>query len=211
VVTADHGEELLDHGQVGHASTTYDSTLFEELIRIPMIVVVPGWRAGAGAVIAAPVQLHDLMPTLLELAGVPRGDSAPEAISLVPLVERGEGGRRTIFASGAPCGYNCDEERWDDRIHVASDLRWKLLRFAPASGPTREVLFVLSEDPSERRPLAADRPEARELRDALDAALGQSRELRARIGEPLRFAAPTPKPAADVRLSPGGPPNPNPN
>jgi len=64
VVTSDHGEELLEHGRVGHGLT-----LFEEVIRVPLLIAVP-WRDQRLDVDAV-VRLVDLAPTLLELTGLP--------------------------------------------------------------------------------------------------------------------------------------------
>ena len=62
VVTADHGEEFLEHGYLGHGDD-----LYEESLRIPLIVRLPGEEA-AGQRIAASVSSLDLMPTFLEAA-----------------------------------------------------------------------------------------------------------------------------------------------
>ena len=45
MLTTDHGEEHLERGQVGHASTTRNGHLHEELVRLPLIV----WRPRSGA------------------------------------------------------------------------------------------------------------------------------------------------------------------
>jgi len=65
LVTADHGEEFLEHGSVGHGHALYD-----DQIHIPLVVRLPG-RAGAGGVRVAPVEQVDLGPTILAAAGVP--------------------------------------------------------------------------------------------------------------------------------------------
>ena len=66
VFTSDHGEELGDHGKVGHVHT-----LFDEVVRVPLIVRPPtatrGWTARVRDDLAAGV---DLMPTLLDLVGI---------------------------------------------------------------------------------------------------------------------------------------------
>ena len=41
VLTADHGEELLDHGHVGHASTSHHAILNEEVLRVPLLIADP--------------------------------------------------------------------------------------------------------------------------------------------------------------------------
>ena len=63
VLTADHGEEFLDHGGWEHGTNLHD-----ELIRVPLVIQAPNSPAG---VIDAQVQLIDLFPTLLEMAGAP--------------------------------------------------------------------------------------------------------------------------------------------
>ena len=63
VFTADHGEEFLDHGGVAHGHTMYD-----ELVRIPLIVAWPGQLEPR--TVAATVGHVDLAPTLCELAGI---------------------------------------------------------------------------------------------------------------------------------------------
>jgi arylsulfatase A-like enzyme len=63
VVTSDHGEELFEHGSLGHGKTVY-----EEVSRVPLIVKVPG---AAPQSIDAPVELIDVLPTCASLLGLP--------------------------------------------------------------------------------------------------------------------------------------------
>ena len=58
VVTADHGEEFFDHGNVGHGRS-----LYQEMLHVPLLVRGPG--VAAGLRIEQPVQLVDVAPTLL--------------------------------------------------------------------------------------------------------------------------------------------------
>lgn len=76
VVTADHGEEWLDHGGLSHLFTLYD-----ELLRIPLILFAPGQRA---ATMSDPVSNLDLLPTLLSLARIDAGRELP-GMSLLPV------------------------------------------------------------------------------------------------------------------------------
>lgn len=64
VVLSDHGEEFGDHGSSGHGRT-----LFEEQLRVPLIVRLPGGR-GAGTRIESPVRIVDLLPTVSDLLGI---------------------------------------------------------------------------------------------------------------------------------------------
>ncbi len=65
VFTADHGEEFEEHGLMGH-----HQTLFEEVIHVPLLLLVPQHTARTD--IHDMVELIDVAPTLLDLAGVPR-------------------------------------------------------------------------------------------------------------------------------------------
>ena len=60
---SDHGEELFEHGLLGHGMS-----LSEELVRIPLVLAGPGVAAGRRS---HTVSLADVGPTLLELAGLP--------------------------------------------------------------------------------------------------------------------------------------------
>ena len=61
LVAGDHGEGLGDHGE-----TTHGIFLFQEVMRVPLIVHGPEWGIRP-AVVDAPVSLTDLAPTVLEL------------------------------------------------------------------------------------------------------------------------------------------------
>ena len=67
VLTADHGEGLLDHGFMGHGPI-----LYEETVRVPLLF---RWseRIPAGSVIQGPVEIVDVVPTILGLAGISPG------------------------------------------------------------------------------------------------------------------------------------------
>ena len=78
VVTSDHGEELKDHGHWNHGHSVYD-----ELLRVPLIVSGPGVPAGRR--VRELVQLVDVAPTILEMAGI-RPPQAFEGESLRGLV-----------------------------------------------------------------------------------------------------------------------------
>ncbi len=65
MVTADHGEEFGEHGGRYHGTTVY-----EEQVRVPLVIVGPG--VAANARVSAPVQTIDLLPTTLSALGIPR-------------------------------------------------------------------------------------------------------------------------------------------
>ena len=81
VFTADHGESFDEHGEIlGHGRTPFRPTT-----RVPLILHMPG-RLPAGREIEAPVGLVALLPTLLELLGLPPTETAQEA-SLLPWID----------------------------------------------------------------------------------------------------------------------------
>ena len=77
MITADHGEELLDHGFVGHASTSLNGHSYDEVIRIPLIFRYPG-ALPKGRVVDEQVQNIDILPTILDILGkkMPGGEKA---------------------------------------------------------------------------------------------------------------------------------------
>jgi arylsulfatase A-like enzyme len=82
VVTADHGEEFFEHNGKGH-----QRTLFDEVLRVPLIVWWPGTLPG-GTSISDQVRLIDLMPTLAFYAGVDQ-KLVVQGRNLAPLLEGG--------------------------------------------------------------------------------------------------------------------------
>lgn len=130
VVTADHGEAFLEHGELLHGQAPYD-----ELLRIPLVFRLPTlMRQWVGSV-DEPVGLIDVMPTLLDLAGL---DSEPRAQgrSLVPLMRGTEMASRLVFAES-------------ESAVAARSADRKLIRFADGS----RHYFDLTTDPLEQEPL----------------------------------------------------------
>ncbi|MCZ6598713.1 MAG: sulfatase [Planctomycetota bacterium] len=96
VLTSDHGEEFLEHGRIGH-----ERTLEREVLFVPLIVVAPGLGP---RVETHPVGLVDIVPTVLELLGLPAAADV-EGQSLVRLA-RGEA------ADGEYLPYRYSELDW---------------------------------------------------------------------------------------------------
>jgi arylsulfatase A-like enzyme len=66
IFTADHGEEFLDHGGLGHTSTVYN-----ELINVPLIIKWPGTESPRR--VSRYVAHVDLLPTLIDYLGIRAG------------------------------------------------------------------------------------------------------------------------------------------
>jgi arylsulfatase A-like enzyme len=152
VVTSDHGEAFGEHGHDKHGRHVH-----EEDVRVPFVWRVPG-VARSGHRVAIPVGLVDVVPTVLDLLGVPPPDGL-QGRSLVPLL-RGEPPDDAL-ASRALVSESIGAERVAVR---AAD--WKVI----FDGPTPQV-FLVASDPGERTPVV--RPDlvarASAVRDALAA------------------------------------------
>jgi arylsulfatase A-like enzyme len=158
LLTADHGEGLMDHGLLQHGQ------VYEEDLRIPLVLGVPGLPAGRR--VAAPVTQLDVLPTLAGLAGVAlEGPVAGRDLTRVPTAAREVVG----------VAYTDDARR---RASLRDEDGTKLVvdcGGGPGAAPPSRQLFDLSVDPGEREDLAAARPErARALEQRLWQALGVS-------------------------------------
>ncbi|WP_437873009.1 sulfatase-like hydrolase/transferase [Sorangium sp. So ce363] len=95
IVTADHGEEFGEHGGRYHGTTVY-----EEQARVPLLVSAPGLLSPR--VVRAPVQLVDLLPTVLAGLGIPR-PARVRGADLGPLLASGdEAAEQGKAAPGGP-------------------------------------------------------------------------------------------------------------
>ncbi|MBM4014590.1 MAG: sulfatase [Planctomycetes bacterium] len=151
VITADHGEELFDHGGFGHGFT-----LHREVVDVPLLLCGPGI---APARVAAPVGLVDVAATLLELAGqLPSvggaGGRFGDGQSLVPLLTGGE------FERDLPLVAQLERERQGQAFLLQS---WpsRLIETRVDYAGRRDVaeLFDRVADPAERRDLLLAEPE----------------------------------------------------
>ena len=152
VLLADHGEGLGDHGEEEHGLF-----LYQETIRVPLLIKLPGQRAGRR--VAAPVQQIDLAPTILDLVGAP-GPPNARGRSLKPLLD----GSGTVADAGiySEALYSRYHFGWSE-LYSLTDARYRLIR-AP-----RDELFDLERDPAEATSIAAERPQVRQaMRTALD-------------------------------------------
>ncbi|TAH34613.1 MAG: hypothetical protein EYC70_16915 [Planctomycetota bacterium] len=134
--TSDHGEHFGEH-----ALTLHSCSLYEELVRVPFVLAGPGVPARR---LEQPPQLEDVVPTLLDLAGLPC-DGLPGRSLL-----RGAPGERPHLA------------RYNEHISVRAG-GWKLLaewHFRDGQNVLlpRE-LYAVDADPAEARDRLAEEPE----------------------------------------------------
>jgi arylsulfatase A-like enzyme len=144
IVTADHGELLGDHGEVGHMGRM----LYEGLIKVPLVVKYPGADRQRGRV-DAPVQVVDVTPTALEEAGAPKPAGLQgEHLSAVthPSIAEEEVNPFLVKDYGAV---------YDRAMRVVFDGRYKLI----TTSRGENMLFDLTVDPREQRDIASSQPE----------------------------------------------------
>lgn len=80
VLTADHGEELFEHGGFSHGYS-----LYQEVLRVPLWIKLPGQTQAQ--VIQDRVSLADITPTILAAVGVPVEVGGMDGRSLEPLLK----------------------------------------------------------------------------------------------------------------------------
>jgi arylsulfatase A-like enzyme len=171
-LTADHGEEFLEHGGRYHSPVR----LSEEIIRVPLLIRVPGERAAK--VPASPMSHLHLAPTLLEIMAV-QSPPAFQGRSLWTNLQREIAWYDPAIADPASvgpaiieCAYGCTnpfraESRSASRLLAVRDARFKLvMRIEP--GATEEM-YDLEADPVETRP-SADGPALETRKRLLQAA-----------------------------------------
>ena len=157
-VLSDHGEEFLEHGESWHGHTVYG-----EQTRIPLLLWGPGWIPG-GIVVADTVRSIDLMPTLLELSGLP----VPEGVqghSLLPLLPGTDGSvaasqwvRRPAVAEEHTREAAGAEDRHASVALVMDG--WRLIHNEEREPDEPEFeLYDHQADPMNLTDVAADRPE----------------------------------------------------
>jgi len=159
IVTADHGDEFLEHGGFSHARK-----LFDELLHVPLLIRIPGESPRR---IDRLVGHVDILPTLLELMGLELWDDHLEGRNL--LQDEAFATERCLLADATP-------DRPQARV-AARTSRWKYI-YDEIEG--QEMLFHLPTDPVEQHNLIgqASAEIISPLRDAVASYLTRARSER---------------------------------
>jgi len=131
VLVSDHGEEFFEHGRFGH-----DRTLFEEVVRVPILMRYPA-RLPGGRRLDQLASLTDVAPTILELCDLPR----PRSMFGRSLVRAVEGG---FAPRGVPMELTF--RRLDNVLSGYHGGDFKVVRHSKSGDP---VLYELATDPRE--------------------------------------------------------------
>jgi arylsulfatase A-like enzyme len=153
VLTADHGEGLMEHMEATHGYFLYDST-----IRIPLIFSCPG-VIPRGKVVEGTIRTIDLMPTLIDLFHL----EMPDGIQGISF-------KGQLLGDESPEPVDSYFETYYGRAFLGwSELKgvqWNEWKYIQAPKPE---LYNLTEDPGERVNLVDERPEVTSMmKDKLD-------------------------------------------
>jgi len=134
IVLADHGEEFWDHG-----GTTHGKTLYEEQLRIPFIIKLPG-NVHAGETRDGLAEMVDVAPTILDVLGF-----APEprfqGVSILGMIEGDGSSKPMAYASLS----------LEDRLQRAAKSREH--KYIHNIAEKETLWFDLVADPGETAPL----------------------------------------------------------
>lgn len=142
IVAADHGEALFEHGFVGH-----NTQLYEESVKVPLIVRFPKGTGPAGVRVPALVDLLDVAPTVADIFGLlgqPEARREFQGRSLLNVVA-GAPGKPAVLSRTV----------WDRPRYALRDARFK---FVYDTRTGAEELFDLQADPRETHDRASAEP-----------------------------------------------------
>lgn len=138
ILTSDHGEAFLEHGKILH-----NSTLYNEMIKIPLIIRFPSYIKPTKKVIKANVENIDFMPTVLEFLQINYSNLPIQGKSLLPLVFKNAQQVKPYLFSRA----------YYEEVFSIYDSQYKFIQMFDDS-----ELYDLRIDPQEMANLALSRP-----------------------------------------------------
>jgi arylsulfatase A-like enzyme len=177
VVTSDHGESLGEHGHMDHGEW-----LYEEQVHVPLFMRFPP-KVKAGLRITDMVSLLDLMPTALDLLGLPlpeteKTEEIVDGRSLVPLMRDYTVTASPVFTESENCpsmetpvkiDMVCGPPGVKGKLRAVHEGKWKLI-VTPMYGSEKLELYDLDSDPEENRNVKETYPDIlHQLKGTLEA------------------------------------------
>jgi choline-sulfatase len=160
IVVGDHGEGLGEHHEQTHGIFLYDSTL-----HVPLILKLPA--RSAGSVIQSQVRTTDILPTVLDLLGIPTPQTL-DGLSLKPYLSGKEFVSRTLFGETdyplhfgwAPLhavraeGFKFVEAPRPELYDLNTDPGELKNTYAPWDATVQKLRKILAEDRAQKPPMA---------------------------------------------------------
>jgi arylsulfatase A-like enzyme len=148
IISSDHGEGFLQHGRMLHSSTVY-----EELIQIPLIIKLPSSLKPLNHAVTSLVESIDLMPTVLEWLEIPYAAESFDGKSMVPIIFSSKSFHKDFIFSRSAGEYP---------LICIRDKRYKYIlhfyNYQKNRDFTQDELYDLSEDSAEKKNLINERP-----------------------------------------------------
>lgn len=173
IVTADHGEAFQDHNMNWHGQE-----IWESLVRIPLVVYVPGEKGRRVAVKRSSV---DIAPTILDLMGVPLPEDENELrghslMNDVLLPEGQEHPERDVYIDMPAGPFNGPRRA----VITGPTPGMKLIH----SGGQAYQLYDLNEDPGEKKDLSFDKTKLDPVKQRMEAIRARLKEIEVRPDAP---------------------------
>ncbi|MGB5814944.1 MAG: sulfatase [Thermoanaerobaculia bacterium] len=146
VVLADHGEAFLEHGFFLHGQSLYD-----EFIKVPLLVKWPRGIDGFSSSIDEPVSLVDLVPTLVDGLGL-ASDRGFQGITLLPTTFGEPAVRRPLYSTTRGVGLGSQPPNTSSMLLLDG---WKIIDNKIS---LETELYYLVDDPEEHRNLVDEMP-----------------------------------------------------
>ena len=159
VFASDHGESLGEHREQSHGFFIY-----QEGVHVPLIFITP-FEKLHGISRARPVSLVDVMPTILDLAGI-QAPSQVQGKSLQPLFSKDSKGVESIAYSET--FYPRFHYGWSE-LKSLQDERYKLIL-----APELELYDLESDPDEERNIINSQAPEARRMVAQIESFIDES-------------------------------------
>lgn len=169
MILSDHGEAFGEHGKLGHGST-----IFDETIRVPLIIRFPSFMGVQGTRVSSMVELVDLFPTILKIFEIPdnRKTSIMHGRDFTPLIFSDDAIAKEITYSISMPYYGMTSLR-SDKLKLIYNHLDETTQF-----------FDLGADPKEKTNIAESRKRSmKEYRKLLLTTQKQNRKAASLIGE----------------------------